>query len=74
MPGASRGLGTVAGVIVVLHRSTGRYLGPGCVLTSRAQAVAFGSLDEARAFLARHGSEPCLVPVALSVAPFVAAA
>jgi hypothetical protein len=53
-------------VIVVLHRTSGRYLGPGCVLTSRAHAIDFGSVEAARSFLARHGPEPSLVPVALS--------
>lgn len=69
----SRPVGTVDGVIVVLHRASGRYLGPGCVLTSRARAIDFGTVDAARAFLARHGSEPCLVPVAISGAVVAAA-
>jgi hypothetical protein len=53
----------VAGVVIA-HPPTGQFLGPGLVLTDRAGAVVVESVDQARRFLARYGSEPSLVPVA----------
>ena len=49
--------------VVIAYPPTGQYLGPGLVLTDRAGAFVVESLDQAERFLARHGSEPSMVPV-----------
>jgi hypothetical protein len=54
--------------VVVVHEATGLYLAPGLVLGDLDDAVVFDDRARAEAFLARHGSEPCLVPVLPAVA------
>jgi hypothetical protein len=59
---------------VVLHQPTSTYLGPGLSLTDRSGAVTFDSVEAAAAFLARYGSEPCLVPVPVASGELVGTA
>lgn len=52
--------------VVVVHAPSGRFLGPGCMLVERSDAVPFDCIEIAEQFLVRHASEPCYDVVSLT--------
>src|SRR4051812_42440540 len=49
----------VAAPVVIVHRPSAQFLGPGLLLVGRDDALEFADAQEANRLLARWASEPC---------------